>query len=704
MRKNGFTLVEILAVIFILSLLAVIITPVVTDLIKDNEQSLYDKQVDSIVKAFQKYVVEHSEVLPDIDDDAIFSVDTLLSAGILDKDVIINPKTKENMSGCIVVSYDQNYSQYDYKYMEECISVGEFYTYDYTGGYQTFTAPVKGKYKLEVWGAQGGYRTDASKSGKGGYSTGSVILSAGDTLYIYVGGSGNSGTCSDSVCTGGYNGGGYRASFKGGGGATDMRFLANDNPLVQQSLLSRLIVAGGGGSDGASNRPGGYGGGTSGAVASDGYGSGGFGGTQNGFTSSATVNSSQIVVNSSENYYAGFGFGGFGVYRSSGYGGAGGGGWYGGVGAYPDGSGDDDKGGGGGSGFVYNSISLSNLPSGYLVDTKYILTDAFTTAGNASMPNHDGTGSMTGNSGDGYAKITLQSIGSKTDPSFVYDFVNNDDLMYHTFTASATGYYKFEAWGAQGGSASNGHAGGKGAYTSGIIRLNKDTSLYVYVGGQNGYNGGGTRGSSGGGAVGGGATDIRLIPKSQDNSLASRIMVAGAGGGSYYWSNSRSGGAAGGLTGSAGEYYNTCQSTGGTQVSGGTCSSSSSVTGSFGIGGNGQGMAAGGGGGYYGGAGRYDNPASESGGGGGSSYVSGYTGCIAIASESSITARSVNDVVCASGTTVPECSYHYSGYVFSSPVIIDGNSSMPSKNHIGDVVGNSGNGAVIITYLGKTLN
>ena len=66
----------------------------------------------------------------------------------------------------------------------------------------------------------------------------------------------------------------------------------------------------------------------------------------------------------------------------------GGGGWYGGTGS----SGyNGTPGGGGGSGWIGG------------------VTNGTTIAGNAAMPTHDGTSTMTGNSGNGYAKITLIS-------------------------------------------------------------------------------------------------------------------------------------------------------------------------------------------------------------------------------------------------------------------------------------------------------
>lgn len=82
------------------------------------------------------------------------------------------------------------------------------------------------------------------------------------------------------------------------------------------------------------------------------------------------------------------------------------------------------------------------------------------------------------------------------------------------------------------------YPGAYGGYVSGNINLNKNTTLYVYVGEQpigkeynGGYNGGGNSFYDGSG--GGGATDIRLdnTGVSDFNSLKSRIMVAAGGSG-----------------------------------------------------------------------------------------------------------------------------------------------------------------------------
>lgn len=283
------------------------------------------------------------------------------------------------------------------------LKTGDIVNCPYTGNYKTLKLK-KGTYKLECWGAEGGYRSSTSYSGKGGYSVGTITLTNDTTMYLYAGGAGNTvTTATSSIYPGGFNGGGYRYAYKGGGGGSDIR-------INSTSLYARVIVAGGGGSDGATAKNGMYGGGTAGGASTQSFGSYGYGGSQTGFTTTVTALRSQPTTNSSANYPGGFGFGGFGIYRSSGYGGAGGGGWYGGCGVYPDGSGDDDRGGGGGSGYVYTSSTASSYPSGCLLNSSYYLTEASTTAGNVSFTSPTGT-AETGHSGNGYIRITVIETG-----------------------------------------------------------------------------------------------------------------------------------------------------------------------------------------------------------------------------------------------------------------------------------------------------
>ena len=273
---------------------------------------------------------------------------------------------------------------------------GDIINVPYSGSAIGINLP-KGKFKLEVWGAQGGYRSSSSYGGKGGHSVGTITTKTKRLAFVRAGGAGNTGGTS-----GGFNGGGRRATYKGGGGGSDIR-------LGSDSLYARVIVAGGGGSDGSSSRTGGAGGGTAGQTyQGSGYGTNNGPGntTYSGSSSSTTASSQSSGTSSSSDIRGGFGFGGNGCYYANGYGGAGGGGWYGGSGTYPDSSGDDDKAGAGGSGYVYTASTASQYPSGCLLTSDDYLANASTTLGTSSFTSPTGS-SETGHSGDGYARITV---------------------------------------------------------------------------------------------------------------------------------------------------------------------------------------------------------------------------------------------------------------------------------------------------------
>ena len=519
------------------------------------------------------------------------------------------------------------------------IKTGDILNFDYTGTVQTVTLP-KGTYKLECWGAQGGYSSSNSgievgMGGKGGYSAGTITLNQKTLIYIYTGGVGS--ISGNGKADGGFpNGGSSWASSTsegagGGGGSSDIR-------IGTDSLYARVIVAGGGGGGGEDNETGGYGGGETGG------------------TSGSGTPGSQTAPSGY------FGIGGHTSYD----GGGGGGGWY---GAYPAGgqttpatgsSGSDTSGSPGGSGYVYTSATASNYPSGCLLNSSYYLSAAKTIAGNTSFTSPTGS-SETGHSGNGYCRITVIEcsntalyvrINNSMKKATAFYFKLNNNKMYGVGSANyngsvmnfdytgsvqtatlTPGTYKLECWGGQGGTYSS-YIGGYGGYSKGTITLTEATTVYISVGGAGsssstaaGFNGGGTGISSGRG--GGGATDVRI----GQNSLYSRVIVAGGGGGAGVTSaNANPCGCGGGeyggdgycndTTGSYTMGQNRCGGSASQTAGGKTWTTSTQAT--FGQGGNASGYSCGGGGGgWYGGGGAYDNDSDSDGrwGGGGSGYV-----------------------------------------------------------------------------------
>ena len=471
-----------------------------------------------------------------------------------------------------------------------------------------------GYYNLEAWGAQGG-TTTGKRGGYGSYTEGVAYLEAGTTLHIYVGGKGQNAYYNRQMTTGGYNGGGnssggndYMAAA--GGGATHIATKKGLLETLSDSLQDVLIVAGAGGGGGYHTGSyygfGGDGGGLQGNK-------GTIGGNTDGNTSVGTGGTQIAATNSV-----------FGRGYSGATGAGGGAGYYGGTasGAY--------RGGGGGSSYIGNVINTSSETRHTTCyncqETQDDKTRTKKVATSSQIAKED-----TPKQGHGYAKITLLyetepiiTLGANESKTFEYTGT------YKIVEIQKDGYYRLEAWGAQGGSATSGR-GGFGGYTTGLKYLTKGTKLYVYVGGQGanstannaeyqgGYNGGGSGkgGTDYKAAGGGGATHIATkkgLLSTLQPSMKNVLIVAGGGGGAgyqtgYYYGH---GGEGGGLQGNSGVIMGNTD--GVTSVGTG---GKANIWCTFGQGANNTSNGPGGGGGFYGG--KSEN--TYRGAGGGSGYV-----------------------------------------------------------------------------------
>ncbi|MCG8577660.1 MAG: T9SS type A sorting domain-containing protein [Flavobacteriales bacterium] len=236
-------------------------------------------------------------------------------------------------------------------------------TFDYTGSMQVYVVPAGvSSILIEAYGAQGG----TAEGGEGGFASGELTVTPGESLYIFVGGQGNTINVGSGASDGGWNGGGAGGSGisgASGGGASDVRQGGTD-------LEDRVIVAGGGGGmdfDGSSNTPGGDGGGL---IGEDGAGSGtsATGGTQTvggsgGTSSGYTGNPGTLGIGGATVLYSGS------TYE---YGGGGGGGYYGGASGHPWGS------GAGGSSYIGGVTSATTTIGGKTGNGQIIITELCT--------------------------------------------------------------------------------------------------------------------------------------------------------------------------------------------------------------------------------------------------------------------------------------------------------------------------------------
>jgi hypothetical protein len=547
-------------------------------------------------------------------------------------------------------------------YVENIQVTNASQTFNYTGSVQSFTVPAGvTAIQYDVRGARGG-SSSWGNGGLGGRVTGTLSVTPGQTLSIYVG-------QSPSSWTGGWNGGGSvntsTSNARGGGGASDIR-------IGGTALANRVVVAGGGGGGGRnSSSSGQHGGAGGGLIAGNGFYNNsnntsyhGHGGTQTAGGAGAGNGT--------------LGNGGTGTHSSSTRtGGGGGGGYFGGGGASSRG------GGGGGSSFTDNlssnvvhsqgfqsgngqillnwsavSCSSPRIPVALDVDTNVV---APTVSGVTSIicgQTTQLTATATGGSIRWYADAgAANEVGTAS--LFTTPALTATDTFYTRKVTSSSGSQTFnftgnfqsftvpagvtnltvDVRGAKGGNANGGSwaQGGNGGRLQATLPVTPGQTLYMYVGGMGangnssqswktgGWNGGGDGWQYGGG--GGGASDIRT----QQSDLNSRLIVAGGGGGGGYISTTSTtanrGGRGGGTTGEHGFYNssntNTCYSgRGGNPSSGGTRGTcGNGQDGAFGVGGVSTNQccswgSGGGGGGWYGGGGAY-----FSGGGGGSSYA-----------------------------------------------------------------------------------
>lgn len=308
------------------------------------------------------------------------------------------PSFNSNEEGTYYMYYDFNG-----KILKRKVVVLELdKSFDYTGSEQTYTVKLDGKYKLEVWGAQGGSYNSEYYGGYGGYSVGTIELKKNQMIYVYVGGQGTILNDNSDYIPGGFNGGGRGANkdanviSTSGGGATHVATKSGLLSSLEGYKDNILIVsAGGGGTSYQSGTYSGVGGSGGGYIGSDGTNTmtdykPGAGGTQ-----SSGGNSGGGVANNQERGTSGsFGQGGNGNYYSGG----------GGAGLYGGGA-SNQSGAGGGSSYIGNSL-LSDKSMYYYCSSSCNTSTAASTKTVSTTCVDETAKKNCAKLGNGYVKIT----------------------------------------------------------------------------------------------------------------------------------------------------------------------------------------------------------------------------------------------------------------------------------------------------------
>ncbi|MEG0026053.1 MAG: type II secretion system protein [Bacilli bacterium] len=118
-NNSGFTLIEMISIMVILSIITLIAVPTVISIVENAKNNLYNQQASVIVMGAKKWGIDNIDLLP-IDSDCI-ALKSLQTLGYVEKD-IVNPKTKKIMGGSVKIENCKDFKQYKYTYQEvDCV-------------------------------------------------------------------------------------------------------------------------------------------------------------------------------------------------------------------------------------------------------------------------------------------------------------------------------------------------------------------------------------------------------------------------------------------------------------------------------------------------------------------------------------------------------------------------------------------------------
>ena len=114
MKKKGFTLIELMAVIVVLGVLSAAVIPVVSDIIKDSAEKAYNMNIDAIKSSAYDWALKNTKLLPKNNNESVIVyLSELKSSTTIDID-IKNPKTGKVLSNNTSVTITKNGDNYTY--------------------------------------------------------------------------------------------------------------------------------------------------------------------------------------------------------------------------------------------------------------------------------------------------------------------------------------------------------------------------------------------------------------------------------------------------------------------------------------------------------------------------------------------------------------------------------------------------------------
>ena len=116
-KHKGFTLIEIIAVITLLGIIAAIVTPVIYNSIEENKQELYDIQLNNIIAGAKNWAADNVFLMPEEGESIVLTLGMLKQGGYVDED-ITNPLTDQLFSDQLQVKITKVDNNYNYEIVE----------------------------------------------------------------------------------------------------------------------------------------------------------------------------------------------------------------------------------------------------------------------------------------------------------------------------------------------------------------------------------------------------------------------------------------------------------------------------------------------------------------------------------------------------------------------------------------------------------
>ena len=114
MNKKGFTMVELLAVLILLGVVAIIAIPAINSTINNSKEKAKEAQAEIILDAAQSYASEHTELLPK-KGITVFNISDLIDKNYIDSGDADSIAKTDYASMCVKVRYSTKYNQYQYQ-------------------------------------------------------------------------------------------------------------------------------------------------------------------------------------------------------------------------------------------------------------------------------------------------------------------------------------------------------------------------------------------------------------------------------------------------------------------------------------------------------------------------------------------------------------------------------------------------------------